>query len=339
MSSTTQTCTFGDRSSMCLYHDIKGTTIPFALYNHTTENLDIAPTINPLKRAKNLKKFQDHQKTIIANNIFTAYGIILFQGNDLIGKIIRHFTRSLWSHVGLLVKNREGLVHVFESVGSPFQFKSGITPRVQINYLTNEYLQQTGAKMVVQSLFVYNHADHPSNLNYHLGVNKIINEFLGRKYKQNFFPGGLPIRDLPLAAFEKNWTENQSTVFCSELVALCMQAWGLMDMSKLSNNYVPGSFNDPTIGGTIMNCVLGPQSNNLLVEGNFKINYPFFLAAPEKDTQEFIDFVRNDKEGFLMEEYSQTRGRGDREGTNHVGRSDIERGRGEGDRAGHRGIS
>ena len=187
-----------------------------------------------------------------------------------------------WSHVGLLVKNKHGLVHVFESVGSPFQFKSGITPRVQINYLTNEYLQQTGAKMVVQSLFVYNHADHPSNLTTHLGVTRIINEFLGREYKQNFFPGGLPIRDLPLAAFEKNWTENQNTVFCSELVALSMQAWGLMDLSKLSNNYVPGSFNDPTIGGTIMNCVLGPNQTISSWKGTSKSITRFSWPRREK---------------------------------------------------------
>ena len=63
----------------------------------------------------------------------------------------------------------------------------------------------------------------------------VVNKYINRPYEKH-------MSELFLAAFKENSSEDQRSLFCSELTALVLQELGLLAAARLADNYVPADF-------------------------------------------------------------------------------------------------
>ncbi|MCB1885938.1 MAG: hypothetical protein KDG89_18480 [Geminicoccaceae bacterium] len=161
--------------------------------------------------------------------------LVLFAGRGGVSAWIRWFTRSPWTHIGMVVRQEPmDSLFVWESttLSTAKDVSSGALRRgVQLAGLRERILAYDGEIAV-------------RRLSRGLGRRRLArlgvlrNQFAGRPYEESKL-------ELLKAAADILLPENRedlTSLFCSELVAEAYQTMGLLDERKPSNEYVPGDF-------------------------------------------------------------------------------------------------
>ncbi|MEC8325898.1 MAG: YiiX/YebB-like N1pC/P60 family cysteine hydrolase [Pseudomonadota bacterium] len=162
--------------------------------------------------------------------------ILLFSGNGFFSKVIKFATRSKWSHVGMVYKNREsGILFVYESTSI-----SNVT-----NVDSGEPLNGVQLTPLSKRLRLYNGVvavrkleNASLNDDAQAAIEQLMYEFEGKPYEEDKLE--LAKSALDLISIENE--EDLSTLFCSELIAEVYQRIGLLDEDKPSNEYTPADF-------------------------------------------------------------------------------------------------
>ena len=159
--------------------------------------------------------------------------IVLFSGKGFVSWLIKWFTKSKWSHVGMAMRILDyDMVLLWES--------TTLTKTKDIHGKS-----RSGVRIVPLSKALANYKGEVG-IRYLLtnkGLNKDVlakmrNEFTGRKYEQNM---------LQLFKSAYDWTlgknkRDMSSVFCSELIAEAYQRLGYLSTKQPSNEYTPDDF-------------------------------------------------------------------------------------------------
>jgi hypothetical protein len=154
------------------------------------------------------------------------YGILLFSGRDPVSELIKTVTASQYSHCALALRDDKTLKeYVFESTGSFHQLVwQHVRPQVQLNSLSGTIDAYDG-KVVVRTI---------RNIRYR-DVSDYIKPLIGIPYERS-------IGELIEALERGNKTENDTSMFCSELVAKTLIDNGYLLPGRLPNNYMPKDF-------------------------------------------------------------------------------------------------
>ena len=161
--------------------------------------------------------------------------LVLFAGQGGVSAWIRWFTRSPWTHIGMVVRQeRMDSVFVWESttLSTIKDISSGaLRQGVQLAGLRERVLAYDG-RIAVRRL---SRGLGPRRL---ARLGALRSRLAGRPYERNRL-------ELLKAAADVLLPENRedlTSLFCSELVAEAYQTMGLLDERKPSNEYVPGDF-------------------------------------------------------------------------------------------------
>lgn len=160
--------------------------------------------------------------------------LVLFSGKGLVSGTIRLFTRSRWSHVGLVVRdpqNGEALLLESTSTDESADISLGRPVRgVQVVRLAEKLAAYDGA-IALRKLEM---EDRPAEFDQQL--QEIVGLWRYREYKSFTLTLALDF----LSANRRPQRVHQ--VFCSELVAEVYKRLGIMCRSVRSSRCVPGDF-------------------------------------------------------------------------------------------------
>ena len=175
--------------------------------------------------------------------------IILFSSHlSLFGRVIRIFTRSQWTHVGVVIRFNDPF-----DVVTLWEADQG----VGCVYLTNlgSRVKQFRGDITVRHLKGIELSDSDIAALYN-----IREKFKYLKYER------LPFIQLLRSAldygwgfFGKNQVRDLSELFCSELVAETLQQLGLLSKELPSNEYVPGDFSEKNTNFKLLRGYYGPE--------------------------------------------------------------------------------
>ncbi len=155
-----------------------------------------------------------------------AGDLVLFSGKGFASHVIKRFTLSKWSHVGLVVR-LGGAVMLWESD------KYGIAKGVQLVELSSKLVRYDGDAAVRPLV-------NPLSTTQEEILRKLRREWQGRPYETSEME---LIRSAYDGPFGRN-EEDLSSLFCSELVAGTLQRIGILTNPRPSNEYTPADF-DP----------------------------------------------------------------------------------------------
>jgi hypothetical protein len=157
---------------------------------------------------------------ILRKKKLKLWGICLFNGNCWLSRFIHLFLNNKWSHISLVLEDRDGVLYNFES--SPGSF-------VRICELDKKINNYDGDCCLRK--FNFKGPEPPIET-----IMKNMRLFIGKAYENNFL-------ELVKGAFGMNTCSNCDSLFCSELVAQFLINIGLLDGDKkTSNNYMPDDF-------------------------------------------------------------------------------------------------
>ncbi len=165
--------------------------------------------------------------------------IVLFSGKGLIGLVIKKYTNSLWTHVGMVIKSDEwDTLLLWESTTlSKLKDVESKTARqgVQSVFLSKT-IEVYNGDVAIRKLKVDR---TPEMID---ALKEFREEVRNRPYERNFieaFKGAYE-------GFAGENVEDLSSLFCSELVAEAYQRLGLLKDNKKggkpSNEYTPADF-------------------------------------------------------------------------------------------------
>ncbi|MCI0681473.1 MAG: hypothetical protein L0Y71_05160 [Gemmataceae bacterium] len=163
--------------------------------------------------------------------------IVLFGGKGALSQGIKWFTRSRWSHVGMVIQLEWG-VFLWESttLTDLEDFDTGtMTEGVQLVVLS-ERIKKYDGEIAVRRLECERTAAMLDNLK------QLRLELRGKPYEKAKI-------ELIKAAYDGPWGDNiedLSSLFCSEMVAEAYQAMELLGEDKPSNEYTPADFSTET---------------------------------------------------------------------------------------------
>lgn len=170
--------------------------------------------------------------------------LLLFSGNGAWSNLIKLFTRSQWSHVGMIFRTDEGSCFCFEAdVDSMSDFfkKRGVGVRmVPLKKKLNTYV----GRIATRSLLGLSLTDLEE---IQVKIISFITEVKNRPYEKSIIEF---IRSAYDGPFGENITEDLSSIFCSELVAAAYQRFGLLPHHPPglpSNEYTPADFSRKTL--------------------------------------------------------------------------------------------
>ena len=162
--------------------------------------------------------------------------IVLFSGKGGVSEWIKWFTRSAWSHVGMVIKSEEiGSVLLWESttLSDLTDIQTGKAVRgVQLVGMRDRVDTYSGEKIAVRQLSKSLSKEQIATLG------SLRSKFAGKPYEESKI-------ELLKAAADMLLPENRedlSSLFCSELVAEAYQRMGLLGEKKPSNEYTPEDF-------------------------------------------------------------------------------------------------
>jgi hypothetical protein len=164
--------------------------------------------------------------------------VVLFAGKGFVSGIVKFFSRSKWSHVGIIVKSNDlNMVLIWESTGLS-KVKDMDTGEIRIGVQTvtlSDRLDEYKGEVWVRQ--------------YDGRVTKkmigILAEFRreskGKPYEKNYWQLAKSLLDFSWLRPNKR---DVSSLFCSELVAESLQRMGLMTNDLPSNEFTPRDFED-----------------------------------------------------------------------------------------------
>lgn len=153
------------------------------------------------------------------------YGVLLFSGTDPVSELIKTVTASRYSHCALALRDGNGKEYCFESTGSFHQLVwQHIRPRVQLSSLSGAVDTYSG-RVVLRKLRNVTQTD----------ISRYVRDLIGVPYERN-------LGELFEALQRSNQTANDTSLFCSELVAKTLIDNGYLPRTRLANNYMPKDF-------------------------------------------------------------------------------------------------
>ncbi len=165
--------------------------------------------------------------------------MVLFSGGGFVSRMIQMFTRSEWSHVGLVIKDDWwDMLLLWESTTlSKIKTVHGnVRQGVAIRPLS-EVIENYDGEVGIRTL------TFPLTDAQELTIAELRQEFKGRNYEESK-------SELFKSAYDfiggKN-EEDLSSLFCSELVAEAYQRVHFFDEVKPSNEYTPADLADVSI--------------------------------------------------------------------------------------------
>jgi len=158
--------------------------------------------------------------------------VILFSGRGVVSAAIKLFTRSRYSHVGMVIRIEEwDIVLVMESttLTDVADVDEGIPRRgVQIVPLSTRIHQYDGSVWIAPIKRRLNDEQIATLVRFR-------HEIQGKYYEQS-------MTELIKSAWDGPWGKNDadlSSIFCSELVAEAFQRIGLLPINPPANEYKP----------------------------------------------------------------------------------------------------
>ena len=161
---------------------------------------------------------------------FDTGDIVLFSGNCLISRVIQRFSKSIWSHVGVVYKDRAlDVVHIMEATGLGGGY-NGIrfTP---LRQRVAEYLAQNKGTIVVNT--------YEAERDYEAFA-MLRRELDGVAYEKNLSQLVFAAIDIPGIDFENE--SDLSSVFCSEMAAHIWQGVDWLSNELPPDEFTPGDF-------------------------------------------------------------------------------------------------
>ena len=173
--------------------------------------------------------------------------IVLFSGTGFISRMIQTFSRSIWSHVGMVIKSVDwDMILLWESTTlskiKDIESREQ-TQGVQLVPLSERVKCYANDKVAFRKLEGVRRDENMREV-----LRKFRQDMKGREYEKSKFELLKAAYDGPFGANE----EDLSSIFCSELVAEAYQRMGLlMDNEEMegyvpSNEWTPGDFADWT---------------------------------------------------------------------------------------------
>ncbi|EFL51574.1 conserved hypothetical protein [Solidesulfovibrio fructosivorans JJ]] len=168
--------------------------------------------------------------------------ILLFSGKSRISEGIKFFSKSKWSHVGMVYRfcsplDPQGSVFCWEATtlcnvkdADTGKLTKGVQ-RVELSERLERCFAQ-GYEIAVRPL------SKPLEDDMVFALNAFRHEVSGRPYEKHLIE---LIKSLYDGFFGEN-KEDLSSLFCSELVAECYQRMGLLPEAPGSNEYTPKDF-------------------------------------------------------------------------------------------------
>jgi hypothetical protein len=160
--------------------------------------------------------------------------IVLFSGNSFVSRLIRRFTNSEWSHVGITMRIYDyDMLMLFES-----------TTLSNVKSMDGTYKKGVQVVPLSERIEAY---DGKVAVRKYLGL--VDDEFVGKMINFRNEVKDLPYEkdklELIKSAYDGLFGQNHedlSSVFCSELVAECLQYLSVLDKNEVSNEYTPNDF-------------------------------------------------------------------------------------------------
>jgi hypothetical protein len=147
--------------------------------------------------------------------------LLLFRGQGRMPNLQRTITGAEYDHVAIVLEDKTGKLHIFESVGGEGVSTIQMEAFVQMGYYS------------VYDKVALRRLSPPLTASQTAALDKFVQDEIGKQYKLNF-------RKLSRQT-EKEYTE-YSGYFCSELVAAAYKAIGLLHTPKPASKFWPGSF-------------------------------------------------------------------------------------------------
>ena len=163
--------------------------------------------------------------------------ILLFHSDNINSKVQRFVTNSEFDHVAILVRLEDGKAAVLEATGG-----SG----VEIN-LWEDFIRRGWVDIFVR--MCYRKLSCRRDTAFNISLSNFINENVGKKYEitvEKLFKLNSLIPDFLKGSptQEEKAKKEYETFFCSELVAACYKACGIITHSKACSQYWPVTFTD-----------------------------------------------------------------------------------------------
>ena len=168
--------------------------------------------------------------------------IILFSGKGLVSGMIKWFTGSKWSHVGVVVVDKEwDMVLLWES-----------TTLSKIKTIHGNVKQGVAIRPLSERINEYDevavrHLEEPLTSDQEVILSELRAELKGRNYEEDKV-------ELFKSAYDFIGGHNEedlSSVFCSELVAEYLQRVGFLGGGFSSNEFTPADFGGRMINGCL----------------------------------------------------------------------------------------
>jgi len=195
------------------------------------------------RQGKVVKRYEDIRESLSTGDI------VLFSGSGVISKTIQYFSRSFWSHIGMVIRDSEwDMLLLWES--TTLSKVKDIEYRCQrqgvaIRPISDRLRDYPVGKVAFRKLEGVPMTDSRIK-----ALIDFRNEIKGRNYEESKI-------ELMRSAYDgflgKN-EEDLSSVFCSELVAEALQRIGVLkeydeDGGYPSNEYTPADFGKDDIMG------------------------------------------------------------------------------------------
>lgn len=163
--------------------------------------------------------------------------LVLFSGSGILSASIKLFTRSEYSHIGMVLRLEHDFLAIWESTTlSPIVDMDTGLPTKGVRVVPLSESIRSAKKVVIRQLLDTRITD--------LDVARLMQlrkEFVGRPYEQHE-------RELIKAAYDGPGGRNSpdlSSIFCSELVAAAYQRIGILDPEDTpANEFTPGDFSE-----------------------------------------------------------------------------------------------
>jgi hypothetical protein len=163
--------------------------------------------------------------------------IVLFSGKGTVSNVIKWFTKSRWSHVGMVIRSLElDMLLLWESttLSKIKDIHSGVAKQgVQLVALSERMASYEGS-IGIRQLEDYCPTPRATE-----NLLKLRAELKDRPYEQSKLELFKSAYDGP---FGSNQAEDLSSIFCSEMVAEAYQRMGLISNNYLSNEFTPADF-------------------------------------------------------------------------------------------------
>lgn len=229
---------------------------------HGNLAINVTSAIAPYADSDKLDKDKytlDRQKNL--EQEFRTGDIIIFSGHGTVSDVIKLFTRSKWSHVGMAIRNGTDNLYVLEAttLSDVKDVVDNVAKKgvqlVPLHDRLNTYDGDISIKHLHGAVLGNNDSS---------ALKAFMLEIEDRPYEKN-------IVDLAKAVLERKTPKDSifhdmlhdegdlSSLFCSELIAEAYQRLNILNNTEPSDYYLPKDFSDNGKMLLLRNVTLGPE--------------------------------------------------------------------------------